>query len=193
MAEYAEAIMRLEIGGCSERRDEDLNIYHHNYPKEYQRDRRKWGKMLEEEQRYKMNKFTVEQYLLIKPAYEWVDKEQPPPKNPENFYDYKFHYKFNTYFSTTPAYLKTISIKEINLNCVPYTEPFPLVCGSFSCWEPNCIIGRINSKFTFQNMSYPYNHQDDCEIWFLDDNLDVIQYPIVEGFIVLELHMEKKA
>lgn len=104
MSEYAEAIMRLEISGSSERRDEDVRYYSVNHTGEMKRDRKKWGKILEEEQHTKLQKFNIPQLLKFYPNHSLQD-----------FHDGKFRFKFNTDFTLAMAPIKAISVGEIKL------------------------------------------------------------------------------
>jgi hypothetical protein len=165
-------------------------IYHCNHPAEMKRDRRKWGKILEEDQHCKLNKFNIQQVLTI-------DKY----KNAQQFatygcWDNQYHFKFHTDFSCCVAPIKTIALRQIKL-LLPRNErdtykPFPYICASFCYWEPHSIIGRMEEYHDELNNTHPYVGGDDFSIWFCDEEFNIIKEPQFTGFIVLELHIEKK-
>jgi hypothetical protein len=98
MSQYKEALLRLELQGHSEREPINRNFHQCNYGIQRDYRRKRWN----EEAQAKLYSYNIPQTI-------YIYKEDP------NFYDGKYHYKFNTDFSMSNFIRKTVSVRDIHL------------------------------------------------------------------------------
>ena len=110
-----------------------------------------------------------------------------------------FDFLLDEQFTLAQGNRKSIAIRAINLEPVPYTcgqetktDDVQFVACSINPWSKNNIIGNISQTIQSMPFMFPWNGQQHITIWFLNSLGQNIKVPCIKGSIELELIIDNE-
>ena len=105
----------------------------------------------------------------------------------------RFKIELDPTFVTTQGYRKSIAVRKIyfpdtfSYGQTTYRTPARWVASSINPWSQKNIIGELAETFQTMPRLFPWNGEKYIDIWFLNMNGEIVQSPIIRGYIELEL------
>ena len=109
-----------------------------------------------------------------------------------------FTFELDPTFLTTQGYRKSIAVRKNRMLSViyqgtnSYISKVSFVCSSINPWSQKNIIGNPMEEFQAMPRVFPWNGEKHIDIWFLDENGQILHNPIVKGYIELELIIDNE-
>ena len=110
----------------------------------------------------------------------------------------KFRFEIDPTFITTQGYRKSIAVRmnrffnSFGEGDVSYQSPVEYVCSSINPWSQKNMLGLIQENFYGMPRLFPWNGEKYIDIWFLNRQGEIVQNPIVRGYLELELIIDNE-
>ena len=190
MNEYNEAIQRLE----TQERVPSLPLHRTYFPIPRKDTPRNYDFVFRTTGNTNIPKYSIPMNCVISNVkYDKENQEFIPREETA-----RFKIELDPTFVTTQGYRKSIAVRKIlfpdtfSYGQTTYRTPARWVASSINPWSQKNIIGELAETFQAMPRLFPWNGEKYIDIWFLNMNGEIVQSPIIRGYIELELIIDNE-